>query len=292
MAAGRRPCNARADDITRPDGRQPMNREPLRPTVYRPLATAAAVTLHLLLLASTASAQAPLGVERPRPPLVGDRPDETESAVSVPPGTIQVEAGYTAARREGTLHHTVGEILLRLGMGDRTEARIGLGSWLFGDPARDSLVTSALSDPTFGVKHVIRRSAGGTAMALLATLALHGAAHRLSLREADAELRVAAARPAGDRVELGANVFAGVPVGGGAATVGVTAVAGLDVTERVGAFAEAFASRTAGGEAQPFLDAGATWRVHRDVQLDVRAGVGLGAARGERFAGAGIIVRR
>jgi hypothetical protein len=265
------------------------------PAGHRPasrrLATAAAVTLQVLLLASAARAQAPLGAERARPPLVGDRPDETESAVSVPPGMLQVEAGYTATRREGTLHHAVGEFLLRLGMGERTEARIGLGSWLFGDPARDSLVTSALSDPTFGLKHVIRRSAR-TGVALMATVALPGPAHRPSLREADAELRLAAARSAGERAELGANAWAGVPVSGGPATAGLTLVAGFDVAERVGAFVETFASRTAGGATRPFLDAGATWRIHREVQLDVRAGAGLGAAGGERFAGAGVIVRR
>ena len=60
--------------------------------------------------------------------LVTDRPDFTESAVSVAPGRVQLEGGYTFSRIEAERTHTVGELLARFGAVDRLEFRLGINS--------------------------------------------------------------------------------------------------------------------------------------------------------------------
>ena len=57
--------------------------------------------------------------------LVTDRPDETESATVVPRGLVQVETGYLFTRDSGMDSYAVPGTLARIGLGGRTELRIG-----------------------------------------------------------------------------------------------------------------------------------------------------------------------
>src|SRR5688500_373298 len=80
----------------------------------------------LALLPAAACVTAPGG---PRTPLVTDRPDFTESAVTVP-GGVQVEAGATYAGEAGADGTTVGEVLVRAALTPRAELRVGVPSYV------------------------------------------------------------------------------------------------------------------------------------------------------------------
>ncbi|MGH7563856.1 MAG: hypothetical protein ACREK5_05485, partial [Gemmatimonadota bacterium] len=54
-------------------------------------------------------------------PLVTDRPDFTESALTVPRGDPQLESGYTLTRADDADEHALGEVLLRIGVAGRLE---------------------------------------------------------------------------------------------------------------------------------------------------------------------------
>ena len=71
----------------------------------------------LVLAVGTASAQTP--------DLVTDRPDQTESAAAVPRGLVQVETGYLLSREDGMDTFEAPGTLVRIGLGARTEVRIG-----------------------------------------------------------------------------------------------------------------------------------------------------------------------
>ena len=62
-------------------------------------------------------------------PIVTDRPDFTESAETIPYGHLQLEAGYTFTldkeNRVKTRDHTMPEFLLRIGLIENVELRIG-----------------------------------------------------------------------------------------------------------------------------------------------------------------------
>ena len=80
-------------------------------------------------------------------PIITDRPDFTESPVSVSPGTIQIELGATAFDYDAGSLWNAGETLVRYGLFNKVEMRLQLPSAIGGDD-----LDSGLSDSGFGVK--------------------------------------------------------------------------------------------------------------------------------------------
>lgn len=90
--------------------------------------------------------------------LVTDRPDQTEAAILVPPGAIQVETGFmieSSSPGKGTLKdYTYNTTLFRYGLNENFEFRFLqeiLGS-KYGDNLGSSSSTSGLSPMSLGVK--------------------------------------------------------------------------------------------------------------------------------------------
>jgi hypothetical protein len=80
------------------------------------------VCLFALLITAAGSAQ----------PLVTDRPDQTESSVTVDPGKVQVEMGYTHAEDDETdkvVTDSLPETLVRFGVVDNFELRVAWGGY-------------------------------------------------------------------------------------------------------------------------------------------------------------------
>jgi hypothetical protein len=66
------------------------------------------------------------------------------------------------------------------------------------------------------------------------------------------------------------------------------------LTERLGAYTEWFAFFPAGSDVelpQHYFDGGFTYRVNKNLQLDIRAGVGLNDPADDFFAGSGSVIR-
>src|SRR5215207_9321663 len=80
----------------------------------------------LLLAAAVVAQEGWSGLEEP---LITDRPDFTESTETVPRGHFQVEGGTTLNRVEDEDSTSFGELLVRIGTGERWETRLGLGSY-------------------------------------------------------------------------------------------------------------------------------------------------------------------
>ncbi len=62
--------------------------------------------------------------------LSSDRPDFADDVNSVPVGILQLESGYSYSHVPGETQSTLGELMLRTGLGGRSELRLGLGSYL------------------------------------------------------------------------------------------------------------------------------------------------------------------
>lgn len=62
--------------------------------------------------------------------LVGDRPDFTESALTVAPGSWQIEAGATVTTGDAFDTTEIGEVLVRHGLKPGTELRMVLPSYV------------------------------------------------------------------------------------------------------------------------------------------------------------------
>lgn len=247
-----------------------------------------------LLLLACACACAPPSRPVGLGPLVTDRPDFTESALTVPAGLVQVEAGATASREEGVRTLSTGETLVRAGISRRVELRVTAASYA----VERSAVARAqgLEDTGLGVKIALRDGSPapsllGPTLALIAGTSLPTGADAFRSRRALPEAKLLAAWSITDRVGFASNANWARAEDAGAAHdewsgSGSIAVA---LTERVGGYAEyfAFGERMADWRRREYVNGGITYLLRDDLQLDVRAGVRVRDAREGAFFGFG-----
>lgn len=232
-----------------------------------------------------------------RDALVTDRPDFTESALTVYPWHVQVEMGYTATRADGNTEHSVGEVLIRVGLADRLEARIGLNSFAWVATEGDD--PEGLEDVSLGAKINFVRAKPGTAvpdLGLIVSASLPTGASDLGQGVGVQPVAVlAAGLDLTGWLSAGANVAWGYldDAAGRYSQFAGTFALGFSITERFGAYAEYFGlfPEFDDGPGSHFVNGGVTLLVSRDVQFDVRAGFSLDDAEVDSFAGAGLAFR-
>lgn len=266
--------------------------------------------LHLLLGCASAGAFAQ-GAETPAE-LVTDRPDQTESAVTVPDGSLQVEVGVQLERDQASGRSSVRfeapGTLLRWGLSERFELRLAwpgaiwseITSNAAGERRRDR--SRGVTDPEVGAKlgWLARGNGDRLDLALLGHLTLPAGDDELGSPRADPSLRICASLPVNDRVDVGLNLgwetaSTARPSGGQTTATRwiYTVAAGFDLSPRWGAFVELFGDLPASDPtpAAHSLDAGLTLLLSPRLQLDLVAGRGWSRAAPDRFVGLGISVR-
>ncbi len=242
-------------------------------------------------------------------PLITDRPDQTESAFSVPLGYVQFEAGWGFSHLESTgvqlLTHTVPQALARIGFGHGLEGRIGFAGWNRTETreAGGRTVFKGLGDVDLGLKYQIAEALGiRPHIAFMGTVTLPTGGADFGGVRADPSVRLVFANDISERVGVGYNVGAtwtSVPSADGAGATKTlvdalyTVAFGFALTDRVGAFAESFGSFAVsdGAASEHLLDGGFTIMLRDNLQLDMSAGVGLNGAADDWFVGAGLSVR-
>ena len=225
--------------------------------------------------------------------LVTDRPDVTESATVVPRGLLQVETGYLFTRDGGVKGYEVPATLFRVGLGARTELRIGHA----GVVGREG--SHGAGDSTFGTKvNIIERADGWRPeLAILGGLSLPTGADGVSSDGVDPSFLVSFAHELSPRLSVGYN--------GGAAWESSTEQPDRDtfivyslalgggLTERLGAFLEFFGDQQTTGvtATRGSVDGGVTFLLTDVVQLDVYVGRGLWGPTDDVFVGTGLSFR-
>lgn len=233
------------------------------------------------------------GANAQPPELVTDRPDQTESAAVVPRGLFQAETGYLFIRDGGVNGHAGPGTLFRIGLGARTELRLGHAG-LVGTPDGHGAGDGEIGAKINLVPHADDRR---TAFALLGAVSLPTGALGISSGGADASFLTAFARELGPRLSLGWNVGAAwesSPDRPGREAFLVCSLAlGVGLTDRLGAFLEIFGDRQVGGAASAAasVDTGLTLLLTDVVQFDVSAGRGLRGPADDLFVGTGLSLR-
>jgi hypothetical protein len=236
--------------------------------------------------------------------LITDRPDQTESAVTVAPGQVQIEAGalFESHERESitTERLEIPGTLLRIGLVQKLELRIAWTGWIDEEihganvRARDD----GPGDAGLGIKLKLREESGRAPETALLLGANLPTGHRAFTSDRlDPEIRVALSHTLSDRIGLGYNVGLTFEEGaGGSGTVTTalyTLASGFTLSDRWGAFVELFGyiPASAAGKPATLVDGGFTRLLTETLQLDVAGGVGLSDSAIDWFAGIGISVR-
>ena len=249
---------------------------------------AATCAAPLLLAAACATARPPAGT------VATGRLGLAKAPGTVPAGRVQVEAGYSEARQDQRTRRTVGETLVRVGMGPRTEARIGFPSYL--RTTSPAAPLEGLGDASVAVRHRFRDAAGwAPAVGITAGTTLPTGADRVGAGEPQPEATLAAdwrvspilrtivtasersAVAAGDR--FGQTTLAA----GGRVLFSPLVMGQVD-------YAHATSTR-AGAPDVDHLRAGVALRLTSRVQLDAWAGNARADGTNERLFGVGFAGR-
>lgn len=239
-----------------------------------------------------ASAQTPAPASAPE--LVTDRPDQTESAVAIPRGLVQVETGYLFARAlDGVDTHAAPGTLVRIGLGGRTEFRLGHAGVIGSGGRRGA------GDSEVGAKINLIPDAEGwrPQLAFLGSLSLPTGGDDYSSGGADPSFLFAFAHDLSPRLSLGYNAgaawesLAGLPDRD--AFIVYSLVLGVSVTDRLGTFLEIFGDHQVTGATltSASVDGGFTFLLDERVQLDVSVGRRLRGLADDLFVGTGLSVR-
>lgn len=246
--------------------------------------------------------------DTPPEELVTDRPDQTESAVVVAPGRVQVETGVllTREKAEDATVETVEApgTLVRIGLGARTELRLGWAGYLRQEvdlPGSETLTDEGPGDAELGAKVRLRDEQGALPeAALLLGISLPVGDDAFTSDRLDPTILLSLAHTLTDRLSLGYNAgieWSSEPTDSGShethSRAVYTAALGIGVTDRAGAFLELFGAEPidAPGDSELSADGGFTYLLRPNLQLDVSAGAGLTDEAPDWFIGAGVSVR-
>ena len=289
----------------------PQGREPIARTAHRTAGLLLSISAALLLAPPPAEAAGAAG--DPPPELVTDRPDATESAVTVPRGFVQLETGVllsteSEGERELELFEGPGT-LLRVGLSRSLELRLGWSGWVDaeldpGSAGSGGDGVDGLGDADVGAKLALWDERGGRPQAaLLAAVSVPVGEEGISSERFDPSILGSFSWTLTDRLSLGTNVgvrWETEETARGRETLvhlAWSGALGIGLTPRLGAFVELFGSEPlesapeGGNGAAVSADGGLTWLVRPNLQLDLFAGAGLTDEADDRFVGAGLSVR-
>ena len=236
----------------------------------------------LLLLFGGATAVAQDAAE-----LITDRPDRTESAYAVPSGSVQVEIGYLYQKNLGAPFESVKTpgMLLRFGMPGESEVRIEAQRELAREHPLVALEpVPAVATTTVSVGGKVVLLTESTSPVQLAAFLTGGVVMTADYFDEESELvggRLAVSRAVSEFLEVSANAGAEYEFDSGTLTPFYTLSAGMDFTPEIGGFVELFGefAGDSGVESMHAWNAGVTYLVHPNLQLDI--------AGGRRLAGSG-----
>lgn len=244
-------------------------------------------------------------------PLITDRPDFTESTDAVPAGHFQIEAGYTFTYdREGKdrlRDHTAPEFLLRIGVFEDFELRIGWNGYSWSENQTQERTDSGrrvtreswnqgANDLSLGIKYKLFEQDGWLPhFGVIAAMSVPTGSANVGAGDVEPELVLLWAYDVNDRFSVAGNVGFAVPTDEGDRffqTFASFSVA-YALTEKVGTYAEYFGfyPNTEDSDCAHSVNVGATYLINKDFQIDVRVGAGLNEEADDFFTGIGFAWR-
>lgn len=244
-------------------------------------------------------------------PIVTDRPDFTESTLTVPRGRFQLEAGYTYTHDDEdgvrTGDHLFPEALLRVGLVDDWELRLAWFGWSLteslsretNDAGRRVDVKEhddGGTDMSVGFKtHLIDQDGLIPDFGIIGELSLPTGAGGKTSGDVDPGMKLLWAYALTERMSLSGNVNFAVPTSerGRFFQTAASVSLGYTWTDWLGSYVEYFGlyPNDRGTDCAHTVNGGFTFPITDNLQFDVRAGVGLNEEADDLFAGTGFSIR-
>jgi hypothetical protein len=239
-------------------------------------------------------------------PIITDRPDFTESSVTVGRGVVQLESGYTYFFDDDGASslraHTAPEALLRVGvLADWFELRLGY-TWIEESTSTVGVGRTTINgsdDLYLGVKFALTGQAGILPeMALVPQMRVPSGASEVTAGETLPGVNWLYGWDVTEIISMGgqtqANRRLDDETGEPYTEFSQSWTINYALADRLGGYTEWFCLAPDGADTnhnENYFDGGLTFKLTNDVQLDARAGVGLNAAAVDLFAGLGLSFR-
>lgn len=241
-------------------------------------------SLRLLIALALSTSTFAQEVQELNSPLVTDRPDATEASSTVGKGVLQFETGglYETFEENNTKNenYTYNTMLIRYGILENLELRLG---WDFvegvttvnGNKLDD--VLSGLSPLLLGLKIDIAEENG-----IMPEIALIGHVFPLFSASADyrpeytgVDFRLSLAHTLSEKSSLGYNIGAEWGNDSPEAAAIYTIAYGYSFNDAFGMYAELYGDFPEDNSANHYWDAGMTYLVNNDLQLDAYVGTSI-----------------
>ncbi|MCW3787413.1 transporter [Plebeiibacterium sediminum] len=224
--------------------------------------------------------------------LVTDRPDQTESSSVVPLNALQIETGFLFEKDNAFgndyYSYSYPTTLFRYGILKNTEIRLGFD--ILGQKINNEELTLGLGPLYIGNKTKIMDEDGcKPEIAILGGLILpFTAKDEFKTRYTAADFRLAFSHTLNDMFSVGYNL--GLQWDGENAGPGYfySGSLGISVTEQFGVFGEYYGLLPEVGDKLHLLDAGLTYLVKPNLQLDFSFGIGVNDEATDHFIGFGL----
>lgn len=245
-------------------------------------------------------------------PLVTDRPDFTEATNTVPRGHVQLELGYTFTYdkedKNRTTDHTLPEFLLRTGLNDWLELRIGWAGWsrtedLFrekNDAGRTVTMTEierGWNDLYLGFKTALCEQDGlRPALSLIPAITVPSGSTNKTSGDVDPEIKIAWGYDLTEDLALSGNLNFAMPTtetNHRFLQVANSISLARSFNDWLGGYVEYFGfyPNDRGSDCAHYVNGGLTFLVTDNLQFDIRVGKGLNEEADDIFAGAGMAIR-
>ena len=241
-------------------------------------------------------------------PLETDRPDFTEGTNAVAAGHVQFELGYTFTYdREGDARlrdHTAPELLVRIGLVDNFELRIGWEGYSWSRERGQTELISGRSvvrerqgqsanDMSLGFKlKLLDQDGWQPDLGIITEISVPTGSTEASSGDVDPELKLLWAYDLSETFSLAGNINVGVPTQDGHRFVQASAslVLGIQLSDTWGSYVEYFGfyPNTDTTDAAHYINGGFTYLVNDNLQLDIRVGFGLNEEADDFFTGVGL----
>ncbi len=239
-------------------------------------------------------------------PLEADRPDFTESPLTVGRGVVQIETGYTFTHDNSsgaqTANHSFPQALIRIGMfAEWFEFRV-----VYNFESQDVTVRNipghqhmqGSDDLGLELKICLTPQEGILPkMGLIPTMTVPTGSPAFTQGEVMPGLQWAYGWDFNEKLSFGMTTEAGRQrddVGNDFVEFAQSGSLDFEITKKLHGYTELYLLSPVGRTIEPvqyYFDGGFTYHVTNNLQLDIEAGVGLNEAADDYFAGGGAVVR-
>jgi len=217
-------------------------------------------------------------------PLITDRPDATEASSTVGKGILQIETGglYESFEENNikSESYTFNTTLIRYGILNNVEIRLG---WNFTEGTTKvngnklDNISSGFSTLLLGVKiDIAEEKNGWPEVALIGhVFPLFSASQDYRPETTGIDFRFSMSHTLGEKSSLGYNLGGHWGNDSPEAAAIYTVAYGYSITDKFGMYAEVYGDFPEDNKANHYWDAGLTYLVSNDLQLDIYAGTSI-----------------